>query len=60
MQDLVNRCHLDIKGTNLVEMPKRMNKLKELQMLSGYIVSKHKENGTGIRRTCTSLRVIWY
>ncbi|KAL4395398.1 hypothetical protein AHAS_Ahas02G0248000 [Arachis hypogaea] len=47
MQDLVNLCHLDIHGTDLEDMPKGMNKLKDLQFLSDYVVGKHEENGIG-------------
>ncbi|MED6168476.1 hypothetical protein PIB30_011905 [Stylosanthes scabra] len=46
MQDLVNLCHLDIRGTHrLKEMPKGMGKLKHLNLLGFYIVGEHEENG---------------
>ncbi|XP_057732300.1 putative disease resistance protein At3g14460 isoform X1 [Arachis stenosperma] len=46
MQDLVNLCHLDIRGASrLKEMPKGMSKLKHLNFLSDYIVSEQEENG---------------
>ncbi|MED6138093.1 hypothetical protein PIB30_071066 [Stylosanthes scabra] len=38
---------LNIYGTKLEEMPKRMSKLKDLQYLSNYVVGKHQENGVG-------------
>ncbi|XP_020972725.1 putative disease resistance RPP13-like protein 1 [Arachis ipaensis] len=47
MQNLVNLRHLDIEGTRLEEMPKGMGKLKDLQILTYYIVGKHEENGVG-------------
>ncbi|KAL4395479.1 hypothetical protein AHAS_Ahas02G0256100 [Arachis hypogaea] len=45
MQDLVNLHHLDIRGNSLIEMPKGMSKLHNLNFLSGYIVGEHEENG---------------
>ncbi|KAL4395396.1 hypothetical protein AHAS_Ahas02G0247800 [Arachis hypogaea] len=47
MQHLVNLRYLDIDGTGLEEMPKKMSKLKDLQFLSHYIAGKHEENGIG-------------
>ncbi|KAL4330486.1 hypothetical protein AHAS_Ahas13G0404900 [Arachis hypogaea] len=37
-------------------MPKGMSKLKELQMLSEYIVGKHEENGIGELGELVNLR----
>ncbi|RYR70675.1 hypothetical protein Ahy_A02g005001 [Arachis hypogaea] len=45
MQNLVNMRHLDIEGTDLEEMPKKMSKLKDLQLLCKYMVGKQEENG---------------
>ncbi|KAL4338474.1 hypothetical protein AHAS_Ahas12G0213800 [Arachis hypogaea] len=47
MQNLVKLRHLNIRGTRLKEMPKGMGKLKDLQILTYYIVGKHEENGVG-------------
>ncbi|MED6165451.1 hypothetical protein PIB30_099654, partial [Stylosanthes scabra] len=45
MYKLVNLRHLDIWGTPLKEMPKGMGKLKQLMILSKYIVGKYDDNG---------------
>ncbi|XP_025635478.1 putative disease resistance RPP13-like protein 1 [Arachis hypogaea] len=45
MYNLVNLRHLDIRGTHLKEMPKGMGKLKQLHILSYYIVGKSEDNG---------------
>ncbi|QHO22404.1 putative disease resistance RPP13-like protein 1 [Arachis hypogaea] len=45
MYKLVNLRHLDIRDTRLKEMPKGMGQLKQLHILSYYIVGKSEENG---------------
>ncbi|XP_028755816.1 putative disease resistance RPP13-like protein 1 [Neltuma alba] len=46
MQDLVNLRHLDVVGTSLKEMPRGLGSLKELKILSEYVVGA--DQGTGI------------
>ncbi|XP_057741729.1 putative disease resistance protein At3g14460 [Arachis stenosperma] len=45
MHKLVNLLHLCIWGTSLEEMPRKMSKLKQLHILSYFIVGKHEDNG---------------
>ncbi|XP_057743897.1 putative disease resistance protein At3g14460 [Arachis stenosperma] len=45
MYNLVNLRHLNIKGTPLKEMPKGMGKLKQLHILSKFVVGKQEDNG---------------
>ncbi|KAL4336568.1 hypothetical protein AHAS_Ahas12G0023200 [Arachis hypogaea] len=45
MCKLVNLRHLDIRGTPLKEMPKGMSKLKQLHILSKFVVGKKEDNG---------------
>ncbi|XP_057744611.1 putative disease resistance RPP13-like protein 1 [Arachis stenosperma] len=45
MYKLVNLRHLDIRGTPLKEMPKGMGKLKQLHILSKFVVGKQEDNG---------------
>ncbi|QHO52021.1 Putative disease resistance RPP13-like protein [Arachis hypogaea] len=45
MYKLVNLRHLNIRGTPLKEMPKEMGQLKQLHILSNYIVGKSEDNG---------------
>ncbi|XP_057742255.1 putative disease resistance protein At3g14460 [Arachis stenosperma] len=45
MCKLVNLRHLDIRGTRLKEMPKGMSKLKQLHILSKFVVGKQEDNG---------------
>ncbi|KAL4393058.1 putative disease resistance RPP13-like protein 1 [Arachis hypogaea] len=45
LHNLVSLRHLDIRGTYLEEMPKKMNKLIHLDVLSYFVVGKHKNNG---------------
>ena len=47
MGRLVNLRYLDIRGTDLKEMPLQMGKLRSLQNLSNFFVGKH--NGSSIR-----------
>ncbi|CAN6567204.1 unnamed protein product [Malus baccata var. baccata] len=37
---LINLCHLDVRSTNLKEMPPHMDKLKDLHTLSDFVVGK--------------------
>ncbi|XP_028755805.1 putative disease resistance RPP13-like protein 1 [Neltuma alba] len=46
MQDLINLRHLDVRGTNLKEMPRGLGSLKDLKILSKYVVAE--DQGTGI------------
>ncbi|QHO22399.1 putative disease resistance RPP13-like protein 1 [Arachis hypogaea] len=43
MYNLVNLRHLNIKGTPLKEMPKGMGKLKQLHVLSKFVVGKQED-----------------
>ncbi|XP_028805208.1 putative disease resistance RPP13-like protein 1 [Neltuma alba] len=45
MQDLVNLQHLDVRGTWLLQMPRGMGKLKDLQFLSDFIIGKEQSTG---------------
>ncbi|QHO52834.1 Putative disease resistance RPP13-like protein [Arachis hypogaea] len=45
LHNLVNLRHLDIRGTSLEEMPRKMSKLNQLHVLSSFVVGKHKDNG---------------
>ncbi|XP_025631597.1 putative disease resistance RPP13-like protein 1 [Arachis hypogaea] len=45
MYNLVNLRHLDIRDTPLKEMPKGMGKLKQLHILSKFVVGKQEDNG---------------
>ncbi|RYR75156.1 hypothetical protein Ahy_A02g009834 [Arachis hypogaea] len=45
MCNLVNLRCLDIRGTPLKEMPKGMGKLKQLHILSNFVVGKQEDNG---------------
>ncbi|RYQ88220.1 hypothetical protein Ahy_B09g095543 isoform H [Arachis hypogaea] len=45
LHNLVNLRHLDIRGTSLKEMPRKMSKLNQLHVLSSFVVGKHKDNG---------------
>ncbi|QHO52017.1 Putative disease resistance RPP13-like protein [Arachis hypogaea] len=45
LYNLVNLRHLDIRSIRLKEMPKRMGKLKQLHILSKFVVGKQKDNG---------------
>ncbi|XP_072064240.1 putative disease resistance protein RGA1 [Arachis hypogaea] len=45
MCKLVNLRHLDIRGTPLKEMPKGISKLKQLHILSKFVVGKKEDNG---------------
>ncbi|XP_052113233.1 putative disease resistance protein At3g14460 [Arachis duranensis] len=45
MYKLVNLQHLDTRGTRLKEMPKGMGKLKQLHILSKFVVGKQEDNG---------------
>ncbi|RYR75220.1 hypothetical protein Ahy_A02g009889 isoform B [Arachis hypogaea] len=45
MCNLVNLQCLDIRGTPLKEMPKGMSKLKQLHILSKFVVGKQEDNG---------------
>ncbi|XP_052113492.1 putative disease resistance protein At3g14460 [Arachis duranensis] len=45
MYNLLNLRHLHIRNTPLKEMPKAMGKLKQLHILSNFVVGKHKDNG---------------
>ncbi|QHO51907.1 Putative disease resistance RPP13-like protein [Arachis hypogaea] len=45
LHNLVSLRHLDIRGTYLEEMPPKMNKLIHLDILSDFLVDKHKNNG---------------
>ncbi|XLU80142.1 hypothetical protein S245_003562, partial [Arachis hypogaea] len=45
MCNLVNLQCLDIRGTPLKEMPKGMGKLKQLHILSKFVVGKQEDNG---------------
>ncbi|KAL4336537.1 hypothetical protein AHAS_Ahas12G0020100 [Arachis hypogaea] len=45
LHNLVSLRHLDIRGTSLEEMPRKMSKLKELYVLSSFVVGKHEDNG---------------
>ncbi|KAL6130712.1 hypothetical protein ACLB2K_069091 [Fragaria x ananassa] len=38
---LINLRHLDLRGTGLKEMPPKMGKLKDLQVLTDFILDKH-------------------
>ncbi|XP_057744607.1 putative disease resistance protein At3g14460 [Arachis stenosperma] len=44
MYKLLNLRHLDIRGTFLKEMPKGMGKLKQLHILSNFVVGKQEDN----------------
>jgi hypothetical protein len=44
---LINLRHLDISGTNLIEMPLQMGRLKSLQTLTSFIMGK--KGGSGIK-----------
>ena len=61
MQNLVNLCHLEILGSPIKEMPKRMGKLNQLQELDLYIVGRHEENSIkelgGLPNLCGSFRI---
>ncbi|KAL1367035.1 putative disease resistance RPP13-like protein 1 [Arachis hypogaea] len=45
MYNLVNLRHLNIRGTPLKKMPKGMGKLKQLHILSKFVVGKQEDNG---------------
>ncbi|KAL4336596.1 hypothetical protein AHAS_Ahas12G0026000 [Arachis hypogaea] len=45
MYNLVNLRHLNIRGTPLKKMPKGMGKLKQLHILSNFVVGKQEDNG---------------
>ncbi|XP_057744573.1 putative disease resistance protein At3g14460 [Arachis stenosperma] len=45
LHNLENLRHLDIRGTSLEEMPRKMSKLNQLHVLSSFVVGKHKDNG---------------
>ncbi|QHO22766.1 Putative disease resistance RPP13-like protein [Arachis hypogaea] len=45
MYKLVNLRHLNIRDTPLKEMPKGMSKLKQLHILSKFVVGKQEDNG---------------
>ncbi|XP_052113234.1 putative disease resistance protein At3g14460 [Arachis duranensis] len=45
MYNLVNLRHLNITGTPLKKMPKGMGKLKQLRILSKFVVGKQEDNG---------------
>jgi hypothetical protein len=47
LSNLVDLQHLDIKGTNLKEMPPKMGKLTKLRILESYIVGK--ESGSSMK-----------
>ncbi|CAL5361710.1 unnamed protein product [Camellia sinensis] len=46
LRNLIQLRHLDITGTNLQEMPMQMSQLKDLQLLTAFVVGKSK--GLGI------------
>ncbi|THF97522.1 hypothetical protein TEA_007743 [Camellia sinensis var. sinensis] len=46
LQKLIQLRHLDLTGTNLQEMPMQMSQLKDLQLLTAFVVGKSK--GLGI------------
>ena len=54
--DLINLRHLDVFGSNLVEMPSIIGKLKDLRLLSNFMVGE--DNGLNIKllRGMTNLR----
>ncbi|XP_059440423.1 putative disease resistance RPP13-like protein 1 [Corylus avellana] len=41
MRKLINLRHLDISGTGITEMPMQLGRLKRVQTLSKFIISKH-------------------
>ncbi|XP_020969976.1 putative disease resistance RPP13-like protein 1 [Arachis ipaensis] len=45
MYNLVNLRHLNIRRTPLEKMPKGMGKLKQLHILSNFVVGKQEDNG---------------
>lgn len=55
MQNLVNLRHLNIIGTSLEQMPRKMSKLNHLQHLSYFVVDKHEEKGIKELRTLSNL-----
>ena len=56
MGELVNLRHLDISGTNLIEMPPRIGKLKSLQTLSAFILGKNGDSGINELRKLRQLK----
>ncbi|XWS07975.1 hypothetical protein CRYUN_Cryun41cG0037200 [Craigia yunnanensis] len=46
MRRLINMHYLDMRGTNLAKMPKGMGKLKDLRMLTHFVLGK--QNGSSI------------
>ncbi|XVF83171.1 hypothetical protein PTKIN_Ptkin16aG0112300 [Pterospermum kingtungense] len=46
MRRLISMHYLDLRGTNLAMMPKDMGKLKDLRMLTDFVISK--QNGSSI------------
>ncbi|CAJ2658929.1 unnamed protein product [Trifolium pratense] len=57
MQNLVNLRHLDISNCNMLEeMPREMNKLKNLQNLSLFLVGNHGEKGIKELGTLSNLQ----
>ncbi|KAL3509373.1 hypothetical protein ACH5RR_028774 [Cinchona calisaya] len=44
---LINLCYLDISGTRLNKMPTQMGRLKNFQVLTGFVVGK--DGGSGIQ-----------
>ncbi|XVE69514.1 hypothetical protein DITRI_Ditri09bG0158100 [Diplodiscus trichospermus] len=47
MGRLTNLCYLDITGTNLTKMPSQISQLKDLRVLTTFVVSK--DGGSSIR-----------
>ncbi|XP_052113184.1 putative disease resistance protein At3g14460 [Arachis duranensis] len=45
LHNLVSLRHLDIRGTSLEEMPRKMSKLNQLHVLSSFVIGKHEDNG---------------
>nr|POE95611.1 putative disease resistance protein [Quercus suber] len=56
MGELVNLRHLDISGTNLIEMPPHIVKLKSLQTLSAFILGKNGDSGINELRKLRQLK----
>ncbi|XVF83165.1 hypothetical protein PTKIN_Ptkin16aG0111700 [Pterospermum kingtungense] len=48
MRRLINMHYLDVRGTKLAMIPKGMGELKNLRMLTDFVIGKQKQNGSSI------------